>query len=683
MVSSHLTKRILTGIGNASGTPRPLWLKISIALLCAMAVVAYTTVRLGHDQRATEIGNQLKAQSLRTLEMFSAGVLESVIQDDVAVVDKLIKDTVSLDPDLFSVRVTNALGDLVVHWVQPEAKEPEGAYAYQRVIDFEGEVFGEVAAVWSPARLIDEVNARLALEQSRMIAALLTLTALSLLLLHVLVTAPLSKLRRRLQLLSADAGVIPDLAPLALSGSQEMQMLSVAVDDLGRAIDGSRILTLELEHQANHDYLTGLKSRSSFEASLNNYLSQRTLQSPEGTVIFFDLDQFKLVNDTCGHAAGDTLLVQLSTALREHVGPGDAFARLGGDEFAILLPDTGPQQGMRYAEHLRGVIERFRFSCQGRTFAAEASMGVVAISGTDNRLALVMRAADAACYAAKHAGRNRVHLYEESDEQRSNRERELNWVPRIREAIEVDGLVLFGQVIEATTISSTDSTHIEILVRLRDEQGKLIPPGAFLPAAERFGLAPHIDRWVVTKTFAWMAAHLERAQKVPVCAINISGASVCDVQFREFLLSVLAEHRAFSENVCLEITETAAVAELGTAIDLMHAVKQYGCSFALDDFGAGMSSFTYLKNLPVDFVKIDGAFVKDLLNDDVSVAMVKAIADISRVMKIESIAEFVENDAIRAKLRDIGIDYVQGYGVGMPQPIELFEQDASLKQLAA
>ena len=196
-------------------------------------------------------------------------------------------------------------------------------------------------------------------------------------------------------------------------------------------------------------------------------------------------------------------------------------------------------------------------------------------------------------------------------------------------------------------------------------------------------MMPHVDRWVISHTLDWMAAHLRRAEEMPVCAMNISGASVCDSQFRNFLLSALHEQRALCENICFEITETAAVADLGSAIDFMKSVKTLGCRFALDDFGAGMSSFTYLKNLPVDFIKIDGAFVKDLLNDDVSLAMVRAIADISRVMQIASIAEFVENDAIRLKLSEMGIDYVQGYGVGMPQPIEQFEHTGLIKRFAA
>ncbi len=682
-MSLNLLKRISIVVGGVLAPPRPLWLRISVALVCAMIVVAYTTTKLGHEQRGGEIADLLKVQSLRTLEIFSAGALESVIEDDIAVVNTLVQDTIGFDPDLYSLRVTNASGDLVVNWVRPGQDLPVGAYAYQQQIEYAGRVFGEVAAVWDPARLIAEVNARLAFEQSRMVVALLTLTTLSLVLLHMLVTSPLGKLRGRLRLLSDDDVHIDELTPLELSGSREIQMLSIAVDDLGKAIDGTRTLAVELEHQASHDYLTGLKNRSSFDAHLKNFLAQRTAASPQATLLFFDLDQFKLVNDSCGHAAGDALLVQLSTMLREHIGSENVFARPGGDEFALLLPHTESTEGLQIAEHIRSAIERFRFSWQGRTFAAEASIGAVAINGEDNRSELVMQAADSACYAAKHAGRNRVYLYREDDQQRDIRERELTWVPRLREAIEGSGLVLFGQIIEPTNIHSHHPPHIEVLVRLRDENGKLIPPGAFLPAAERYGMMPHVDRWVISHTLEWMAAHLRRTVEMPVCAMNISGASVCDSQFRDFLLSALHEQRALCENICFEITETAAVADLGSAIDFMKSVKTLGCRFALDDFGAGMSSFTYLKNLPVDFIKIDGAFVKDLLNDDISLAMVRAIADISRVMQIASIAEFVENDAIRLKLSEMGIDYVQGYGVGMPQPIEQFEHGGLIKRFAA
>jgi diguanylate cyclase (GGDEF)-like protein len=647
-----------------------------------MGVVAFTTTQLGHDQRAREIEDLLKAQSLRTLEMFSAGALESVIQEDIAVVDVLIRDTAKLDPDLYSVRVSNAAGGLIVYWVRPGESFPDGAYTFEGVVEHDGLVFGNVTAVWNPARLIDAVNARLALEQSRMIVALLTLTALSLFLLHILVTSPLSRIGGRLRLLSDENSRINDLAPLNLSGSREMQLLSAAVDNLGNAIDASRTLAAKLEYQAGHDYLTGLVSRSSFEQSLRNHLASRTIDSPPATLLFFDLDQFKLVNDSCGHAAGDALLVQLSAMLRNEVQAGDVFARLGGDEFALLLPTTDLPAGESYAEHLRLVIERFRFSWQERTFAAEASIGVVAISGADNDMAVVLQAADTACYAAKYAGRNRIHVYQEDDERRLAREREISWVPRIRAAIEASRFVLYGQLIEPAKSGACEQAHLEILVRMLDEHNELIPPGAFLPSAERYGLMPQIDSWVISHTLEWMSSLQARSEMVPVCAINISGASVCDARFREFLLAALADCSVPCSSICFEITETAAVADLASAIRFMEEVRQMGCRFALDDFGAGMSSFTYLKNLPVDFIKIDGAFVKDLLKDDTSLAMVRAIADISRVMNIASIAEFVENDAIRQKLAEIGIDYVQGYGVGKPQPVSLFETGAALQRVA-
>lgn len=639
-----------------------------------MVAVAVAMTHLGHEQRVEETGNQLKAQSLRTLEMVSAGALESVISEDIAVLDTLISETTALDDDIYSIRITNEVGQHLVSWTRPARFLPAGAYTFSGSIDFEGEKFGTVTAVWDPARLLAEVDKRLAAEQARLIFALLILTVLSLSLLHVLVASPLSKIAARLQMLSDDGAGGEDTKPLQLSSSREMAMLSVAVNDLGNAFANSRKLSVDLEHQANHDHLTGLENRSSFEKRLINRLAERYPGTQDDTLLYFDLDQFKVVNDTCGHAAGDALLRQLSALLISQFRPNDTFARLGGDEFAVLLPAVPVERGLQFAEHLRASVETFRFSWNDHIFAPEASIGAVAISGIQNTIEELMTAADIACYAAKNSGRNRVHLYEVDDAELSQRQTEMNWVPRIRNALETTGLVLYGQIIEPARLNTDDDPHIEVLLRMQDENNDLIPPGAFLPAAERYGLMPHIDRWVISNTLSWMAAHIVRAEKIPVCAINISGASICDDSFREFLLKTLSQTQVPHQNICFEITETVAVANLASAIEFMQMIKLRGCSFALDDFGAGMSSFTYLKNLPVDFVKIDGAFVRDLLNNETSVAMVKAMADISRVMQIKSIAEFVENDDVRNKLMHIGIDFVQGYGVGKPQPLPLFQQ---------
>lgn len=671
------------GIRDTFCGPWPLWLRIFLALACATSVVAYATTKLGQEHRAEEIGNLLKAQSFRTLEMLSAGALESVISEDIAAIDTLVDQTTRLDDTLHAVKITNESGQPLISWKRHNGQPPDDAYQFERNIDLAGQNFGNVSTLWDPARLVTELDRKLQAERSRMLAALLALTSLSLFLVHMLVTSPLTKIDNRLRKLTGPNAFVDGGDPLELTSSREIARLSTAVNELGKAIKESNTLTTELEYRASHDYLTGLENRSSFENRVNDRLNSRELDTTEDTLLYFDLDQFKVVNDTCGHAAGDALLQQLSLLLGKQVHAQDIFARLGGDEFAVLLHETPLVRGIEMADKLRTIVEGYRFTWNDRSFSTEASFGAVAINGMENSLKDVMNAADAACYAAKSAGRNRTHVYQSDDLELSARQNELNWVPRIRDALDHSRFILYGQIIEPTkTVSDLDS-HIEILVRMLDENDDLIPPGAFLPAAERYGLMSQLDRWVVTHTLEWMCDQKSNTGSYPRCAINLSGNSVSDEQFCDFALKLLKDTAVPGENISFEITETAAVANLTSAVMFMETIREHGCQFALDDFGAGMSSFTYLKNLPVDFIKIDGAFVRDLLNDEASVSIVRSIADISRVMKIKSIAEFVENDAIRSKLREMDIDYVQGYGVGKPQPLADFSQTFSPGQIAA
>lgn len=650
----------------------PLWVRIAIALCCAMCIVAYGAIRIGQEYRSTEIGNQLKAQSTRTLGLFAVGALEPVIIEDIAILKTLIHDTVELEQDIYSITVSNASGQQLVAWQQHETSQLEDSYSFERSIEFEGEQFGHITTVWDPSRLTASVDQKIAQDRLYLIASLVCLTVLSLFLLHVLVTSPLAKIDSRLRILSESTYDTHNLSPLKLSSSQEISRLASATNELEEAINVSKNMAIELEYQANHDHLTALENRSAFERVLSDRIANRTDQSPEETLLYFDLDQFKVVNDTCGHAAGDALLKQLSNLIKKLVKTGDTVARLGGDEFAILLHNTSLEDGIEVAEQIRTGIADFRFTWDSQAFNTEASIGVVGISSPDILFNELLAKADMACYEAKSSGRNRVHVFTEDDNVLSERQSQMTWIPRINEAVENSKLVLFGQSIEKAQPLPGTSPHIEMLVRMWDDDDNLIPPGAFLPAAERYGLISQIDRWVVTNTLDWMSEQQRVSGLSCVCAINISGASVCDDHFRTFLLSTLGSTDVTCENICFEITETAAVANLSTAVEFMHDIKKLGCRFALDDFGTGMSSFTYLKNLPVDFLKIDGAFVRDLLNDEVSQAMVRAMADISRVMNIQSIAEFVESDEIRLKLEEIGIDFVQGYGVGKPQPLADF-----------
>lgn len=644
-----------------------------------MVIVGVLAAHFDARYRQNQIRQELKQQSFQTLQLVSAGAQEAVIVEDIAMLNTLVEETSSLDDDLVSMHITNESGQTMVRWDRPGHTSSVGTYEFDHPIAIEGELFGTVEAFWDPSRLSQEVGVRLQRSRRTMMLALVALTVLSLFMLHRFVTSPLQLLSNRLSSISQGKKT----EPLEITSSREMSMLANAVNDLVASMDESSLLAKELEFQATHDLLTGLKNRHAFEATLRQHLSARTRDSGEAVLLYFDLDQFKIVNDTCGHAAGDALLTQLAARLAGLFDKNDTFARLGGDEFAVLLPDLSLEEGLAKAEELRVDTQDYRFTFEGKSFVVEASIGVVKIDEVDEKLERIMTAADEACYGAKEAGRNRVQLYEEDDNDLKQRRGEMSWVPRIHEALETSRLVLYGQTISPTDPVSPKPAHIEVLVRMTADNGDLTPPGAFLPAAERYGIMPHIDRWVISNTIKWMEEEISNNGQSPLCAINVSAVSMSDANFRLFLLELLGKTEVPCTSICFEMTETAAVANLASTMEFMNTVKSSGCQFALDDFGSGMSSFMYLKNLPVDFVKIDGAFVSPMLSDKTSVVMVRAIADIARVMGIETIAEFVENDEIRDKLGEIGIDYVQGFGVGKPQPLTDFSSPEMLFQRAA
>ncbi|WP_454255810.1 EAL domain-containing protein [Pseudomonas sp. Marseille-Q8238] len=427
-----------------------------------------------------------------------------------------------------------------------------------------------------------------------------------------------------------------------------------------------------LSWQASHDALTGLANRREFEYRVVQLLDRLEHEQRRHALMFLDLDQFKLVNDTSGHAAGDELLQQVCSALQQHLREGDTLARLGGDEFGVVLENCSAEAAERIAESLREAVQELRFAWNGRTFAITVSIGLVQISQAQDSLESLLRTADMACYTAKEKGRNRVHAYQPDDSELSQRVGEMSWVARIHQALEENRFCLFAQTIGALQ-DDDDGGHIEILLRLREANGQLVAPGSFLPAAERYGLMPQIDRWVVRTTFQALADHLLHStlQDTPLCAINLSGASIGDTAFLGFLHEQFASQGIPPELICFEITETTAITNLDDATRFINELKGLGCRFSLDDFCAGMSSFMYLKHLPVDFLKIDGSFVRDMLADPIDRAMVEVINHIGHVMGKRTIAEFAESDAIIALLREIGIDYAQGYALDKPQPLDL------------
>ncbi len=435
-----------------------------------------------------------------------------------------------------------------------------------------------------------------------------------------------------------------------------------------RDVSKWRQITAMLSHQASHDALTGLVNRAEMERRLQVALDSQATHAIH-SLLYLDLDQFKVVNDTSGHAAGDALLKELGQLLKGQVRAQDTVARLGGDEFGVLLEACPSGPAVAIANKLRRVIADFPFSWSGHVFHVGVSIGHVSFASGEDTLSDVLSKADEACYVAKDLGRNRIHSYVPGDEEIARRHSEMELVGPIRKALKEERFVLYEQEIFHLTASEWPP-HFEILLRMLSESGDLVPPNAFIPAAERFNLMPAIDRWVISKVLETLGHRIaaDGSAVNGVYAINLSGGSVTDPHLSEFISEQLALRGVPGHCICFEITETAAIANLNQAVRLMSDLKKLGCQFSLDDFGSGMSSLAYLKRLPVNFLKIDGAFVRDLVTDQVDRALVSAIHKIAHVLGLKTIAEFVETDEILAHLRSIGIDYGQGYALSKPQP---------------
>jgi len=434
----------------------------------------------------------------------------------------------------------------------------------------------------------------------------------------------------------------------------------------GIDITESHLLSQQLNYQATHDPLTGLVNRREFEIRLSRVVKGCREDHSEHALCYIDLDQFKVVNDTCGHDAGDELLRQIAALLEDKVRKRDTIARLGGDEFGLLLERCSMNQANRVAETVREAIGQFRFMWAGRNFRLGASIGVIPINFSSGNIANVMRSADAACYTAKDAGRNRIHVYNEDSFEVAQRHQEMQRIVELNHAFDEGRFVLYQQPIQSLNPEKNGPGHFcEVLVRMIDEDGFPVLPANFLPTAERYNLATQLDTWVVNGALDWLVSEPEVR-----CTINLSGMSVADEKFLRFMLDVIDEKEVDASRICLEITETAAIQNLSKANHFIQQLKDYGCYFALDDFGSGLSSFAYLKTLPVDYLKIDGFFVRDMVADRINYELVKSINDVGHVMGKRTIAEFVENEATLEALRETGVDYAQGFSIGKPRPIK-------------
>ena len=445
-----------------------------------------------------------------------------------------------------------------------------------------------------------------------------------------------------------------------------------------------RNLNKQLTWQASYDALTGLVNRREFERRLERIVvNSDENHKVEHALFFMDLDQFKVVNDTCGHIAGDELLRQLSNVLQNKVRKRDTLARIGGDEFAVLMEHCTLDHAYRVANSLLEAVQEYQFQWEQQVFRVGVSIGLIPITDEELGTTELLKNADNACYLAKEQGRNRIHVYHLGDEDLARRQGEMNWVTKLYQALDEDRFCLYAQtIIPLKKDNPEQNTSYEMLLRMIDDSGNIVTPVQFFPAAERYNLATKLDQWVIKHTFKTLKNHPDFLQHIEFICINLSGFSLTDKDLLDYIISHILKHSddIDPKKLCFEITETAAITHLSNASKFISILRGMGCKFALDDFGSGLSSFGYLKNLPIDYLKIDGMFVKDIVDDPIDHAMVKSINEIGHVMKIKTIAEYVENDEIKGMLREIGVDYAQGYGIGRPVPLdELLEEHETRK----
>ncbi|MDH5230336.1 MAG: EAL domain-containing protein [Gammaproteobacteria bacterium] len=437
-----------------------------------------------------------------------------------------------------------------------------------------------------------------------------------------------------------------------------------------RNVAEQRAMARKMNYLAKHDNLTGLVNRYEFEDRLQQALTESMEFGKQNILCYLDLDQFKVINDTCGHVAGDTLLQQLSSVLQNIFDSQDTLARLGGDEFGVLIRHSALNLAMEKINAIRHAVDSFRFVWEGRIYTVGVSIGVCLLDEEIPNLATALSCADEACYIAKESGRNRVHVYHAEDEELMRRHGEMQWIARIQSALEHNHFQIAYQRIQPLNNRFGHLPIVEFLIRMVDQHGALICPASFIAAAERYNLIQQIDRWMVNHSLDWIVANPAVQTRVRFCSLNLSAYSISSDEFLKFLIQAIKTRTLDANKLCFEITETAAMSNLAKAVEFMNALTELGCHFSLDDFGSGMASFAYLKYLPVGFLKIDGCIVRDLANNTVDHAMVTAINQVAMTMEIATVAEFVENQETLQVLSDIGIDYAQGYGVAYPQALE-------------
>lgn len=435
-------------------------------------------------------------------------------------------------------------------------------------------------------------------------------------------------------------------------------------------VNEEKKLNHKISFISNHDELTGIYNRAYFEQSLiKSFEDYKSNKTKKYALIYIDLDQFKIINDTCGHQVGDLLLQTIANNIGSEFNNGEVFCRMGGDEFAILLEGISQDKALNVANHICQKMETFRFYHDNQQFRIGASIGLVVFKDTMKNVQEIIQAADSACYLAKEAGRNRVHLWDLKDNYVLARQASLKWATKIESAIDEDRFILYVQKIKPILDNKKLKKHNEFLLRMKDVDGTIVMPGYFIPPAERYHLIQRLDRMVIRKAFQFLDNYKDKLEELGVFSINISAQSVCDKNFEMFIMQMIKNAKFDLSNLCFEITETSSITHFNEASLLIDNLRKYKIKIALDDFGTGASFFGYLKQMKVDYIKIDGQFIKELGEDELDLVAVKCFQEVSQVMKIKTVAEFVENDLILNQLKEIGVDYAQGYAIHRPEPL--------------
>jgi len=626
----------------------------------------------------TYIRHELAQRLVSQTELLALSIIEPVVVGDYAQIEQML-ELRAKHPGVARITWTDVKGAQIIKdgTVAP-SNAPE---LFQRLVDISlpqrtesivvgGAHYGQVAVLINANVETNTLWGNLCTQLELLLLCIGVLLAISL----AIVTnglRPLYELAaaaRRLGLGDHSVRVRPSGPPEMQTTSRAFnQMAESLVQDMQRQKQSEAALLKEknlVAWHASHDALTGLANRREFEHRLEQLVQNADSGGGEHSLLYLDLDQIKIVNDTCGHVAGDQLLRQIATALQQGLRSSDTLARLGGDEFGILLPGCNLIQATNIAEGRRKKLAELPFVWDGRVFRVTASIGVSCISGSGHTSLSVLAEADTACYAAKDKGRNRIQAYRPDDRELATRSSEMQWVSRLNDAFTNERFRLHFQRIIPLQ-GSAKARWYEVLLRIADPSGELIPPMTFIPAAERYNMMSAIDFKVIELALAMHQKHATPEQPLRLF-INLSGATLGDEELVDFVRRQFALSKVPPQSICFEITETAAIANLSRAAKMISELKTLGCQFSLDDFGSGFSSFAYLKTLPVDYLKIDGNFVRTMTRNPIDRAMVKAINDIGHLMGISTIAEFVEDDATLVMLQSIGVNHAQGFAIARP-----------------